>query len=176
MRDFSSLTEEMGSEAVAGMLNNYFGILAESVMRHGGDVLKFIGDGMLAVFPLSEFESAEDAAEAAAGAAQEAVEALQALNQDKAEINTWKPLRTGIGLHVGEVFFGNIGASRRLDFTVIGEAVNIASRIEGLCKPLKRNVLLSSSVASLLMGGVEALGPQELKGMRRAEQIYTLTR
>jgi len=174
MRDFSRLSERRDSRAVADMLNSYFSVLAEAVIRHGGDVLKFVGDGMLAVFPLSDFASSQRAAQAAAAAAREAVEDLEALNREMAQTEDWKTLKTGIGLHLGEVFFGNIGAAKRLDFTVIGEAVNIASRVEGLCKPLKREVLMSSPVADLLGDGAEPMGAQSLKGMQKAEQIFAL--
>ena len=174
MRDFSSLSERQDSRAVADVLNSYFSVLAEAVIRHGGDVLKFVGDGMLAVFPLADFASPELAAQAAAAAAREAVRDLEVLNREMAQTADWKPLQTGIGLHLGEVFFGNVGSARRLDFTVIGEAVNIASRVEGLCKPLKRNVLMSALVANLLGEGAESLGAQSLKGMQKAEQLFAL--
>ena len=84
----------------------------------------------------------------------------------------WRPLGTGIGLHLGEVFFGNAGAAWRLDFTVIGEAVNVASRVEGLCKPVKCNVIMSAPVAALLDEGAEALGAHSLKGMQKAEEVF----
>ena len=175
MRDFSSLSERQDSRAVADVLNSYFSVLAEAVIRHGGDVLKFVGDGMLAVFPLADFTSPKLAAQAAAAAAREAVQDLDGLNREMAQTADWWPLQTGIGLHLGEVFFGNIGAAKRLDFTVIGEAVNIASRVEGLCKPLKRDVLMSAPVASLLGEGAESMGAQNLKGMQKAEQLFALS-
>ena len=175
MRDFSSLSERQDSRAVADVLNSYFSVLAEAVIRHGGDVLKFVGDGMLAVFPLADFTSPKLAAQAAAAAAREAVQDLDGLNREMAQTADWWPLQTGIGLHLGEVFFGNIGAAKRLDFTVIGEAVNIASRVEGLCKPLKRDVLMSAPVANLLGEGAESMGAQNLKGMQKAEQLFALS-
>lgn len=174
MRDFSSLSERLDSRAVADVLNSYFSVLAEAVIRHGGDVLKFVGDGMLAVFPLADFASEQSAAQAAASAAREAVRDLDALNREMVQAADWWPLQTGIGLHLGEVFFGNVGAARRLDFTVIGEAVNIASRIEGLCKPLKQTVLMSEPVAALLGNGAQPLGAQNLKGMQKAEEVFAL--
>lgn len=174
MRDFSSLSETSESKVVAEMLNSYFSVLADSVIRHGGDVLKFIGDGMLGVFPFSDFETPSRAANAAANAAMDATDELSALNCQNSDVPGWQPLRTGIGLHVGEVFFGNIGATRRLDFTVIGEAVNIASRIEGLCKPLRREIIISKQVADLLDQNAEELGTHALKGMDKPEQLFGL--
>ncbi len=175
MRDFSTLSEQQSNQVVVELLNRYFLVLAEAVMRHGGDILKFIGDGMLAVFPLADFDSPKQAAEAAATAAQEAIRDLDTLNREMARAADWRRLQSGIGLHIGEVFFGNVGSAQRLDFTVIGEAVNITSRIEGLCKVLKRDVLMSASVASLLDEGTEALGAQSLKGLRETEQIFSLS-
>ena len=175
MRDFSRLSERYDNRAIADVLNSYFSVLAEAVIRHGGDVLKFMGDGMLAVFPLADFASPKAAAQAAASAAQEAVQDLEVLNREMTKTADWKPLKTGIGLHLGDVFFGNIGATSRLDFTVIGEAVNVASRVEGLCKPLGRDVLMSAPVATLLGEGVEPMGAQTLKGMKNAEELFALS-
>lgn len=175
MRDFSKLSEIYDNRTVADLLNNYFSVMAEAVIRHGGDVLKFVGDGMLAVFPLADFDTANLAALSAAGAAREALQDLDLLNRSMAQTANWTPLHTGIGLHLGEVFFGNIGAKQRLDFTVIGQAVNVANRIEGLCKPLKRSVLMSAPVADLLGDGTEPMGNRALEGMKRREQIFGLT-
>ncbi len=176
LRDFSSLSECAGNETVVDVLNRYFSVLAEAVILNGGDVLKFIGDGMLAIFPMSDFPAPTQAAQSAVSAANSALRQLDKLNLSMAQNRDWRPLHTGIGLHVGEVFFGNIGSTRRLDFTVIGEAVNIASRVEGLCKPLKQDVLMSDSVAKLLGEDTVALGSHTLKGMQKPEQIFGLSR
>ncbi|TDM75107.1 adenylate/guanylate cyclase domain-containing protein, partial [Lactobacillus crispatus] len=115
------------------LLNAYFEAMAGAVLAHGGEVLKFIGDGLLAVFPLADAEQAAAAAKAAMGAARQALAGLGALNAGaltgRSETAArWRPLRVGIALHEGEVCFGNIGSPERLDFTVIGPAVNEASR------------------------------------------------
>ncbi|WP_223428947.1 adenylate/guanylate cyclase domain-containing protein [Tateyamaria pelophila] len=175
MRDFSGLSEKRDNKSVADMLNSYFSVLADAVLRNGGDVLKFVGDGMLAVFPLGGFSSPETAALAAAKAAREAVEGLEALNQNMRQQAQWRALRTGIGLHLGDVFFGNIGSAKRLDFTVIGEAVNIATRVERLCKLLKRDILLTAPVAALLGEEAEPMGTKTLKGIQKVEQIFALS-
>lgn len=174
MRDFSGLSENQNNRAVAAVLDRFFSALADAVIAHGGDVLKFIGDGMLAVFPLSEFDTPQEAAEAAAAAAKEALQKLDEINREKND-GSWFPLKTGIGLHLGEVFFGNVGAAKRLDFTVIGEAVNVASRIEGCCKELKRDLLFSSEIASLLGEAAEPLGARCLRGIMKPEQLFTLS-
>ncbi|MBO6511076.1 MAG: adenylate/guanylate cyclase domain-containing protein [Roseibium sp.] len=174
LRDFSTLSESAENETVANLLNRYFSVLAEAVILNGGDVLKFIGDGMLAIFPLANYRTPNLAAQAAASAAVHALRGLNTLNEAMVNDEDWCQLRTGIGLHIGEVFFGNIGSTRRLDFTVIGEAVNIASRVEGLCKPLEREVLMSESVAKLLGEETVPLGSHLLKGMQKPEQIFGL--
>ncbi len=174
MRGFSELSECFDSRTVADALNQYFSVMAEAVIRRGGDVLKFVGDGMLAVFPLADFASPKLAAEAAAAAAQDAVQGLAQANQQTATNVEWAQMQTGIGLHIGEVFFGNIGSAKRLDFTVIGQAVNIANRIEGLCKPLQRNILMSAPMADLLDSDVVALGAHSLGGIQTPEEIFAL--
>ena len=174
MRGFSGLSETMDNQITAQMLDRYFSVMADAVIKHGGDVIKFIGDGMLAVFLLEDFEAPEMAAKAAATSAREAVALLDALNLEMQDYPDWAHLQTGIGLHLGEVFFGNIGSAKRLDFTVIGEAVNIASRIEGFCKPLNRNILMSAPVASLLHESFEDMGTQRLNGISRTENLFAL--
>lgn len=174
MRGFSTLSENMDNQSVATVLDHYFSAMADAVNRHGGDVLKFIGDGMLAVFPIASFETPQSAAQAAVEAARQAQSELHLLNLRMRSEKTWTPLHAGIGLHLGEIFFGNIGAAQRLDFTVIGEAVNVASRIEGCCKILNRNLLFSSGVARLLHDEVESLGRRCLKGMSKPEQLFSI--
>ncbi|WP_170386467.1 adenylate/guanylate cyclase domain-containing protein [Ruegeria atlantica] len=174
MRGFSTLSEDMDNQSVASVLDHYFSAMADAVNRHGGDVLKFIGDGMLAVFPIASFETPQSAAQAAVEAARQAQSELYLLNERMRSETAWTPLHAGIGLHLGEVFFGNIGAAQRLDFTVIGEAVNLASRIEGCCKHLKRDLLFSSEVACLLDDEVESLGTRCLKGFNKTEQLFSL--
>ncbi|WP_170334847.1 adenylate/guanylate cyclase domain-containing protein [Ruegeria arenilitoris] len=174
MRGFSTLSEDMDNQSVATVLDHYFSAMADAVNRHGGDVLKFIGDGMLAVFPIASFETPQSAAQAAVEAARQAQSELYLLNERMRSETAWTPLHAGIGLHLGEVFFGNIGAAQRLDFTVIGEAVNVASRIEGCCKILNRNLLFSSGVACLLLDEVESLGSRFLKGMSKPEQLFSI--
>ena len=122
------------------LLNAYFERLAGAVLAHDGEVLKFIGDGLLAVFPFAAFGDEAQAATASLAAAEAAMAAVDRLNADPppelARIAGWQPLRFGIALHEGDVFFGNVGAEARLDFTVIGGAVNAASRVEAMTTTL----------------------------------------
>ncbi|MEM9305557.1 MAG: adenylate/guanylate cyclase domain-containing protein, partial [Pseudomonadota bacterium] len=168
LRDFTVLSDRLDDRALTSVLNAYFECLAGAVMGHSGEVLKFIGDGMLAVFPIADFATPMDATEAALQAAEAAFDSLDRLNADPnalPEVAGWRPLRTGIGLHHGEVFFGNVGAPRRLDFTVIGKAVNTASRVQDLCRPTGKPLLITEPVCELSSRSFGPCGTFELKGL-----------
>nr|WP_246701300.1 adenylate/guanylate cyclase domain-containing protein [Rhodopseudomonas sp. BR0C11] len=156
------------------LLNAYFEVFADAVLRNGGDVLKFIGDGLLAVFPLGD--DSRVAGNAALTAAIEAQAGLARLNLiDPAGVNCegWRPLRAGIALHEGEVFFGNIGAAERLDFTVIGPAVNEASRVEALQKSIGRSILVTAAAATHIDAPLEPLGDYPLRGVTVPMTIFS---
>ncbi len=176
LRGFSNLSDSLCEQDTLTVLNEYFERMAGAVISHGGEVLKFMGDGMLAIFPVTMEIDASQAAEASLRAASQAQEELQSLNLKPPEslqkINGWQPLKSGIGLHLGEVFFGNIGALERLDFTVIGRTVNEVSRIEGLTKNLNRSILLTQSVADVLNLPLEDMGRFELKGISGKSRVY----
>jgi adenylate cyclase len=177
LRGFTDLMDRLAGPDVIAVLNAYLERLAGAVLDRGGEVLKFIGDGLLAVFPLSGFATAAAAAGAALAAAEEALVAVERLNADPpaplAGIAGWRPLRTGIALHGGEVFFGNVGAAERLDFTVIGGAVNLASRVEALSKPLGRAILLTGPVADLVDVPLDALGRHNLRGVGEPVALFS---
>lgn len=175
LRGFTDLADRLDGPDMIALLNGYFECLAGAVLAHDGEVLKFIGDGLLAVFPYSAFPDERAAAAAALDAAQGALQAIQRLNEDPqafANIPGWRPLRTGIALHDGEVFFGNVGAPERLDFTVIGRAVNAASRVEALSKSLGRSIVVTEPVMRLLDRPLEPLGEQVLRGLAVPISIY----
>src|SRR5438309_216341 len=132
-----------GSRTVTGA--PWFDRVAGAVHAFGGEVLKFIGDGVLAIFPVTgpPGEACEAALRAVA-AARAGMSHLDAVRQAQG----LPPLRFGAALHLGEILWGNIGAADRLDFTAIGPAVNLVSRLEGLCRPLGRSVLISGAVAA----------------------------
>jgi len=172
LRGFTELSERLPNEELVVLLNDYFGAMTDAVARQGGEVLKFIGDALLAIFPLSEAEQ-ETTAGRALAAASEAVATMRKLNEERDRAG--RPLiRFGLALHVGEVLYGNIGGAERLDFTVIGQAVNLAFRIEGLTKELGRDVLLSREMATLCEEAVEPLGMFPLKGGSADQAIYAL--
>jgi adenylate cyclase len=170
LRGFTDLSERLPGGDLVGFLNDYFGAITEAVVAHGGEVLKFIGDAVLAIFPLAK-DGDHAAARRALAAAVQVGAAIETLNAARAA--SGQPLiRYGLGLHAGEVLYGNIGGSDRLDFTVIGQAVNVASRIEGLCKVLDRRVLLSGELAELCGEGVQLVGHFPLRGVGKEQAIY----
>jgi len=177
LRGFTTLSDRLTGADMIVLLNAYFETLAGAVLAHGGEVLKFMGDGLLAVFPIGMETSAQDAAKAALSAAQRAIGDLAALNAGAlphlAGIEGWHPLRTGIALHEGEVFFGNIGAPERLDFTVIGPAVNEASRVEALQKTLNRDILITAAAAGRLDTPLDHLGEHLLRGVATPVAVFS---
>jgi adenylate cyclase len=173
LRDFTRLSDELPGEAVIALLNDYFGCMSEPVQARGGQVLKFIGDAMLAIFPIKDDLDRDRACHTALAAAIAALEGLDALNRER-EAAGQPALRVGLALHTGSVMYGNIGAPNRLDFTVIGPAVNLVTRIESLCKPLGRRLLASARFASPCGSQLVSLGRHPLKGIPEPQEIFTL--
>ena len=143
--------------------------MSEPIARHGGEILKFIGDGLLAIFPLSEPNAGANLLHAVTEARQ-AMIALNARNDGTGRA----PLNYGIGVHVGDVMYGNIGSSTRLDFTVIGPAVNMASRLEALTKQLGKTVLLSREFADLVGSqfDLERVGEHAVRGFSEPIELF----
>ncbi|MBO9422904.1 adenylate/guanylate cyclase domain-containing protein [Labrenzia sp. R4_2] len=166
IRDWTGLNMRLSAEDALGRANRYFEIIAEAVEGKGGEILKFIGDGVLAIFPTEDGQT-DDRAVCA-----NALEAAQTALQCAQEAEPPLDLTFGIGLHFGEVLYGNIGSSRRIDFTVLGSAVNLASRLEGLCRQWDRPVLFSEDVAGRLNVEVEKLGSAELKGVTEKVGVF----
>jgi adenylate cyclase len=164
LRGFTSASETAPPEEVVALLNAYLDCVVPAVEGAGGEILKFIGDGVLAVFPGSE-ATAASACGAALTAAQAALHALAAAGGAR-------PLRAGIALHYGEVAYGNIGSGDRLDFTVVGRDVNLVSRIQGLCSELERPLLVSDVFATRAALPCEPVGSFELKGLRDRHQVF----
>jgi adenylate cyclase len=174
MRGFTKLADGTAGLEVIELLNEVFETLTAPLRSRGGEVLKFMGDGMLAVFPLLAETQAETCRNAI-GAAIEAMHALDRINRARVEAS--KPIaEVDLALHLGEVLYGNVGAADRLDFTVIGPAVNEASRIETLCEPLGRKVLVSAEFAAAAgsYNGLHPLGRHRLRGVREPRAIYGL--
>jgi adenylate cyclase len=178
MRNFTSLSDRIASADMIRLLNAFFEGLVDAVHGHGGEVLKFVGDGMLAIFPISDMQPAPAAAAAALAAARDGLAAVDRLNEAGSGGPTrdlsWWPLGMGIGLHRGPVFFGNIGSRDRLDFTVIGPAVNLAARIESLSKATGRRLLLTDRVAELVEEPIEGLGNFPIRGLADPVALFTV--
>ena len=144
------------------------------MIDHGGEVLKFIGDAVLAIFPISDpAKPRPEACRRALAAVRDAQARIDAVNQER-EAAGRPPLAFGIALHRGNLTYGNIGTDKRLDFTVIGQAVNEASRIEGLCKDLGRPVLISEAFARSIPDELTPLGSHALRGVPEAQEIFTV--
>jgi len=167
LRDSTPLAESMSRRAYLALLNDYFECLLGPVLDHHGQVLRFIGDAALAIFPVGE-RPAEACAKALA-AARAALARLENLNK-----NRERPLRCGIGLHLGELTYGNIGTPTRIEFTVVGAAANEAARIEGLCKVLEADLLVSERVARQLPEAWRSLGSHTLRGVGDKMELFTL--
>ncbi|MBP2234287.1 adenylate cyclase [Sinorhizobium kostiense] len=172
LRDFTRLSDLWPRDDVIELLNGYFDAMSEPIERHGGEILKFMGDGLLAIFPLSD----PCACNNLLGAIAEAQTALAKLNEENLR-RGHGPLGYGIGVHVGDVMYGNIGSRKRLDFTVIGPAVNIASRLESLTKELKRPVLLSRAFVEKAgcAAQLERLGFYPLRGLEEPIEIFSFS-
>jgi len=167
LRDSTPLADSMSRREFLALLNDYFECMLGPVLEQGGEVLRFIGDAALAIFPVGE-HPAEACAKALA-AAREALVRMDKLNQTRS-----RPLRSGIGLHLGELTYGNIGTPSRIEFTVIGAAANEAARIEALCKVLKVDLIVSERVANALPQPWRSLGVHTLRGVGDKMELFTL--
>jgi adenylate cyclase len=174
IRGFTAIADAAPGLAVVEMLDEIFEILTASLRTRGGQVLKFMGDGMLAIFSYTDAARDETCGRALDGA----VEAMRAIDElNYARRAAGKPMAVvDLALHLGEVLYGNVGAADRLDFTVIGPAVNEAARIEALCEPLGHKVLVSAAVADALTDDrrLLPLGRHQLRGVREEREVYAL--
>ncbi|MEM7076619.1 MAG: adenylate/guanylate cyclase domain-containing protein [Pseudomonadota bacterium] len=164
LRGFTELSNTVSEERVFEALSGYFDLVVQSVEENGGDVLKFIGDGILSIFPISDWADRAGQCRNAVRAAHTAMAGLATLNADRAQAGQ-PPLNFGVGIDVGRVSYGNIGSPGRLDFTVLGRAVNVASRIEGLTKTLGHRILASEGVAETIPDLFAPCGPHRIRGL-----------
>jgi adenylate cyclase len=170
LRGFTELSERTDRDTLLACLNQYFDCMARPVEEHGGEILKFIGDAMLAMFPLET----EQACQRALQAALDARAAMDQLNGERTARGE-EALGFGIALHAGDVMYGNIGAARRLDFTVVGPAVNLTSRLERLCRSLGLDLLISDTFAGMCAcADYRSLGTHRLIGISRAVEVFTV--
>ncbi|MBR1639479.1 MAG: adenylate/guanylate cyclase domain-containing protein [Treponema sp.] len=176
IRGFTTLSENMPPEKIVSLLNLYFTGLEKCITAHNGVINKYIGDAVMALFgaPVKLENHAKDAFEAAL----DMRKALEEMNRDF-EAKGFPALKFGIGLHSGNVLAGNIGAANRIEYTVIGDTVNTASRIEGLCKTYKTDLLISQSTADALKGTSESAGlifvdDADIRGRSEKVKLYTI--
>jgi adenylate cyclase len=172
MRGFTALAGRVAPQALIEALNRFYDCLVPPIEAEGGEVLKFMGDGLLAIFRIVEEAQAGAVCAHALRAARQARANVAALPADAA---TQARQRFGLALHVGEALYGNIGGGGRLDFTCIGPAVNMAARIEKLASKLGRTILASSAFAQRAADEFASLGAFELAGFRDAETVFGLS-
>ena len=174
LKRFTALSEREDAVAVVRWLNEHFEAVGDAVAARGGEILKFLGDGLLAVFPVADAVRRPcPACEEALRAAEEAVAANHALNAARREKGE-PTLAVDVALHFGEAVYGNVGASRRLDFTVIGRAVNEVSRMEALCDEIGRDVILSEAFARRCARPTVAVGTFALRDIAGDRTLYAL--
>ncbi|WP_415716480.1 adenylate/guanylate cyclase domain-containing protein [Roseibium sp.] len=172
IRGFTRLSNTLPADKIVLFLNKYFGAMTAAVEAHGGEVLKFIGDEVMAIFPYETEEEARDAAMRGLLASRDTLERIKGINSSNSCAMT-PDLSVGIALHAGEVFYGNVGSETRLDFTVVGPAVNLASRIAELAKDLERQLLVSDAVAGIMGCRSGLFGRYQVKGFDEPVSVYS---
>lgn len=173
LRGFTALSDRLPAETVVDILNQYFDCQVAAIRSHGGEVLKYMGDGLLAVFPIDEYVGDEQ---------QVCSKVLEAAHESRASVaelrypigDTIERFRFGVALHVGRILYGNIGGGNRLDFTCIGPAVNLAARLEKIASRLQRTVVASEGFAGICRGGWSDLGEFPIAGFSKAERVFGL--
>lgn len=173
LRGFTALSDRLPPETVVDILNTYFDCQVAAIKACGGEVLKYMGDGLLAVFPIDEYVG--DSREVCAGVLQAARETRAGVEEMRYAIgDTIERFRFGVALHVGPILYGNIGGGSRLDFTCIGPAVNLAARLEKLTGRLGRTIVASEGFAGICSGDWRDLGEFPIAGFARAQRVYGL--
>lgn len=162
IRDWTQMNQRLPARQAVVRANEYFELLAGAVESHDGEILKFLGDGVLAIFPSGD------------GSGDACARALNAAREARNPGAGPEDVSFGVGLHVGEVLYGNVGSQTRIDFTVLGQAVNIAARIESLCASLGSSILFSREFAERVSDPVVKVADQDLKGLDGQVPIYTL--
>ncbi|MDH5341073.1 MAG: adenylate/guanylate cyclase domain-containing protein [Rubrivivax sp.] len=181
MRDSTPLAEALGPDRFLALINSYFECTAGAVLAAGGQVLRFIGDAVLAIFPVDAYRAATQAGsppergacQAALGAARDAEQRIDALNAQRGAQGL-TAIDFGLGLHLGEVIYGNIGVPERLEFSVIGSTANQVARIETLSKVVGRRVLASAEFAAHAPGQWDALGVHTVRGVGAPVEVFAL--
>lgn len=183
LRDSTIIANSLPRHSFLGVLNDFFDCTAGAALDHGGEVLRFIGDASLAIFPTGEVIlgaekkccDAASACRSALAAVKDAQDRLKRLNAAREQRGD-APLRFGLALHMGDVTYGNVGVAQRLEFTVIGAAANHAARLQGLCKDLNHSIIISAEFRRCFPGQLVSLGHHALRGIGDTEEVFTLPR
>jgi adenylate cyclase len=173
MRGFTALSERLPPQALIDRLNLYFGCQVPAILDHGGEVLKFMGDGLLAIFPSGKDEDAGAICRRTLAGALEVRKRVAALPRTA---DGEEPVRFGLALHLGEVMYGNIGGGNRLDFTCIGPAVNLAARLEKIAAKVGETVVASADFAGRLPDEFSRLGDFPVAGFAAAQTVFGLAK
>jgi len=171
MRGFTALSERLPPQALIDRLNLYFGCQVPAIIDHGGEVLKFMGDGLLAIFPIAGDSETDAVCRRTLSCAREFLSRIAELpppGENEA------PIRFGLALHVGEVMYGNIGGGNRLDFTCIGPAVNLAARLEKVAAKLGEAIVASAEFAARFPDEFRELGAHAVAGFAASQTVYGL--
>jgi adenylate cyclase len=168
MRGYTRTASKLSPEQAVELLNDYFDCLVPPIEDEGGEVLKYLGDGLLAIFR----DRGDDTGGAPQAALSAAIKALQRIHAANEENRFPSPVTIGIALHHGDAAYGNVGSGQRLDFTVIGRDVNLASRIAKLNKSLSEPLLMSKSFVEHLWGNPTPLGAYEVDGFDEKIEVY----
>lgn len=176
LRQSTTLAETLPREEFLNMLNDYFDCTAGAVLDNGGEVLRYIGDAVLAIFPVGESFTCIETLQAAQNAERAIHSAFERLDILNAQLNQKhvSPIQCGIGIHVGEVMYGNIGTHARLEFSVIGSSANEAARLESMTKELQVPVVVSNQFCELHGGHWKSLGEHTLRGFKNKRELFTL--
>jgi adenylate cyclase len=173
LRGFTALSDRLPAETVVDILNHYFDCQVAAIREHGGEVLKYMGDGLLAVFPIDEYiGDDQQVCSRVLEAARESRASVDALHYPIGE--NIERFRFGVALHVGDILYGNIGGGNRLDFTCIGPAINLAARLEKIASRLHRTVVASEGFAGICSGGWSDLGEFPIAGFSKAQRVFGL--
>jgi len=173
LRDFTALSEKLPSARLLEMLNAYFELVAQAVTPRGGEILRFMGDAMLILFPADQKGQLGAACAAAMDAALDAFARAETVNHRR-RLDACPEIRFGVGLNAGQVVYGNVGAPDRLDFTVIGPAVNRAARLESMTKDLGVPLLMTATFAAALGRPTRSLGAHRMRGLEEPVEVFVL--
>jgi adenylate cyclase len=173
LRGFTALSDRLPAETVVDILNHYFDCQVAAIRERGGEVLKYMGDGLLAVFPIDEYVGDDQKV---------CSRVLEAARESRASVDAFhypigeniERFRFGVALHVGDILYGNIGGGNRLDFTCIGPAINLAARLEKIASRLHRTVVASEGFAGICSGGWSDLGEFPIAGFSKAQRVFGL--